>query len=277
MSGANKAPIVKLAHGSRYHCFWVVQGCCIFSLHFSFPCFSYFFCGATSSYMFSITSFFVDQQKGCIFPWSPLTSWAQMSHLPEVRRDWQQNSELTQDLLLLQKVIYVEPANQKPHSECFLVLNSYHDTEPSKDHFTTQIHPNEGKPRSLSKRIHTSFCLASIRAASFSFLSWASTSSNTFFRLSSIRFSISNLTSSEFSLSSTFFRIASSSLLAVSSSSSLSSSSCWRLTAHSVSYRNCHYNCTEALTSQMYFIRQTKGKRRKTAKRQQISLLVTIK
>lgn len=45
-----------------------------------------------------------------------------MSHLPEVRRDWQQNSELTQDLLLLQKVIYVEPANPKPHSECFLVL-----------------------------------------------------------------------------------------------------------------------------------------------------------
>lgn len=122
MSEANKAPIVKLAHGSRYHCFWVVQGCCIFSLHFSFPCFSYFFCGATSSYMFSITSFFVDQQKGCIFPRSPLTSWAQMSHLPEVRRDWQQNSELTQDLLLLQKVIYVEPANPKPHSECFLVL-----------------------------------------------------------------------------------------------------------------------------------------------------------
>lgn len=213
---------------------------------------------APHRHMFSITSFFVDQQKGCIFPRSPLTSWAQMSHLPEVRRDWQQNSELTQDLLLLQKVIYVEPANQKPHSECFLVLIM------TRSHLKTtsllKFTRTEVKPRSLSKRIHTSFCLASIRAASFSFLSWASTSSNTFFRLSSIRFSISNLTSSEFSLSSTFFRIASSSLLAVSSSSSLSSSSCWRLTAHSVSYRNCHYNCTEALTSQMYFIRQTKGK-----------------
>lgn len=151
----------------------------------------------------------------------------------------------------------VEPANQKPHSECFLVLitTRSHKT-PSQLEFTQR----KAKPRSWSKKIHTSFCLASIRAASFSFLSWASTSSNTFFRLSSIRFSISNLTSSEFSFSSTFFRIASSSLRAVSSSSSLSSSSCWRLTAHSVSYRNCHYNCTEELTSQRYFIRQTKGK-----------------
>lgn len=252
MSEANKAPIVKLAHGAGTTVFGLCKGVASFlspvSLTLSM---------VPHRHMFSITSFFVDQQKGCIFPRSPLPSWAQTSICQRSVGHWQQNSEPTLDLLLL-KVIYVEPANQKPHSACFLVLIM------TRSHLKTtsplKFNQRKAKPRSLSKRIHTSFCLASIRAASFSFLSWASTSSNTFFRLSSIRFSISNLTSSEFSLSSTFFRIASSSLLAVSSSSSLSSSSCWRLTAHSVSHRNCHYNCTEALTCQRYFIRQTKGK-----------------
>lgn len=75
----------------------------------------------------------------------------------------------------------------------------------------------------------TSFCLASRRAASFSFSSWIATSSLSLLRPSSNRFWISCLISSEFNLSSTFFRIASSTLLAVSSSMSFNSASCWRL------------------------------------------------
>lgn len=83
--------------------------------------------------------------------------------------------------------------------------------------------------RWASDRTFTTLCWASTRAASFSFSIWTNTSSCILFRPTSIRLCISCLISSEFKLSSTCFLIACSTLFAVSSSNSLSSTSFWRL------------------------------------------------